>query len=520
MGAMQAAYGHADSPDCHLRDTIIGGYYVNDQLLVKKMVDLSRKAAEDLEQLGTTFQKENGKVKLFAFSGCTYPRALVATDPYAGGFIRGLVRGVRELEIQVIEHTMITRLLTKNGAVTGAIGLSSNRGEILTFSAKTTILASGGAGCLYSLTSNPDDVTGDGYALAYQIGAELVDMEFVQTRACIVHPNALRGRPPPADGLVTVGGRFYNGLGERYMKKHDPEKIEKVTRDQMAIRTYKEISEGRAGPHGGVYNDLSDVPKDELGNFATFLRDCKKSGLDPTWQPIEWAPGVHHFMGGVRISEKTETTINHLFACGEVTGGIHGANRLAANALTEMLVFGTIAGRNASESAKRLSTPRKPAEEEIESERNRVFSYLERKEGEDFSRVRTTVQNIMYNYAGVIRREDRLKKAICELNALTKRVRKLYVPGKRDCDQLRRLLETENMIEVGKMVVSAALLRKESRGSHYREDFPKEDNARWLKNIVIRRQNEEMKLEERPVDMTYISPIGSQNHARQKLEET
>jgi len=505
MGAMQAAFDSRDSPDIHLKDTVICGRYINDQFLVKRMVTQAIKAAKDLEEFGTAFEKQNGKYKLLAFGGYSYPRAIVACEPYAGGFIKGLVEKAREYDIEVIEKTMVTSLLTENHKVVGATGLNLKTGDFLVFKAKSTVLATGGAGHLYSFTTNPPDVTGDGYALAYRVGAELMDMEFIQFRACIIYPPTLKGKPPPADGLVSLGGRFYNGFGERYMKKYDPIKIENVTRDLMAIYAYKEIKEGRGTLHGGVYNDLSGVPETELKRFQSFLKACNDAGIDPTWQPIEWAPGAHYFMGGVRIDENAQTTIRGLFACGEVTAGVHGANRIAGNALTDALVFGEIAGRSAAKKAFSQISLKIP-EKQVETEMERIFSFYEREEGENYEAIRTRVQEIMNNFVGVIRKEDELKIGLNKLEELHKIVPNMFIAGKKTYEKLGKLLETINLIDVGKMVVKAALMRTESRGAHYREDFPGENNREWLKNIIICLHNGEMMLKTRRVNLIYIGP--------------
>lgn len=503
MGAMQAVYDPRDTPDIHFKDTIIGGRLINDQILVRKLVDQATKLAQELEEFGTVFQKEDGKYKPFTFGGYSYPRAIVASETYAGGFVRGLVNKVLELKIEVIEKTVITRLLTQNDTVVGATGFNLETGDFVVLKAKSVVLATGGAGCLYPLTTNPQDVTGDGYAMAYRIGAELMDMEFIQTRACILHPPTLRGRPPPADGLGTVGGRFYNGRGERYMKKYEPAKGEKVTRDLISIFTYKEIKEGRGTPNGGVYNDLSGVPEGELKRFQSFLKACSAAGIDPTWQPLEWAPGVHHFMGGVRINEEAETTINGLFACGEVAAGVHGANRMAANALTDVLVFGATAGKFAAQKAITKTSP-KIDEKQIKLEKERIFNIYERDEGEDFKQIRTKTQNIMNNSVGVIRREDELRRAMTELERIN--THHLYIAGKKNYRELNKLLETINFIQTGKLIAQAALMRTESRGAHYREDFPKENNEKWLSNIIIRLQNGKLTLETKPVILSKLRP--------------
>jgi len=498
MGAMQVACDSRDSTDLHFRDTMEGGALINNQKLVKVLVDEASDRVFDLEKFGTEFQREKGKYKLFPFGGCTYPRAVVSSDPYIGGFVKGLVDEVRGRGIDVFEHVMITRLLTEYGVVGGATGLNLQNGDFFAIRAKATILATGGAGRLYPLTTNPPDITGDGYVLAYRAGAELMDMEFIQSRACIVYPAALRGRPPPADGLATLGGRFYNALCQRYMKKYDPSRMENVTRDLIAIRTYKEIKAGRGTPHGGVYDDLSGVPEGELEQFKSFLEACMAEGIDPRWQPIEWAPGVHHFMGGVRINEKGETTVKGLYACGEVSAGVHGSNRVAANALTDSQVFGARSGKSAAERATSKKAP-KINEKEIETERKRIFEIYDRDDEVDFRDIRKNVQSIMNNYVGIVRRGDELVLAIDKLERIEKdKIPHLSLKDKKNYRKLGMALETINFIEIGKMIANAALLRTERRGAHYREDFRGRDDENWLKNIIIRLDHDEMMLETRP----------------------
>lgn len=504
MGLMQAAYDQRDTPDIHLRDTLTAGGFINDKKLVKLMVNKASEQVLDLEEFGTDFQKENGKLRLFPSGGCTYPRGVVSADPYEGGFIKGLEKEVKKRGIEIFENVMVTRLLTETEGVNGATALNLHTGDFLTFGAKTTIVATGGAGQLYQLTTNPPDVTGDGYALAYRAGADLMDMEFVQSRACIVYPMMLRGTPPPADGLVTIGGRFYNAVCQRYMKKYDPVKIEKVTRDLIAIYTCKEIKEGRGTPHGGVYNDLSAVPEEELQRFTSFMKTCKAEGIDPRWQPVEWAPGVHHFMGGIVINERAESTIDALYACGEVTAGVHGANRIAGNALTDTQVFGAIAGEFAAKEALSRTIP-KINETQIDAERKRVFDIYDREDGVDAEEARRRIQAIMERYAGVVRKGDELIIALDKLERIGKKeIPCLCILGEKTYRKLGEALEVINFVDVGKMLVRAALMRTESRGAHYREDSPERDDRNWLKNIIIRLEFGEMMLETRqaaPIDI-------------------
>jgi len=475
MGGMLAAFDERDSPHLHFEDTIRGGDYLNNPKLVSLLVEHAAERTGDLERYGTEFEKQAEHYRLFPFTGSSVPRGVLALEHYHGGYIKGLVKEVRRLGINVLEHVMVTDLITEKNAVVGAIGLELETDTILIINAKAVILATGGAGNLYSLTTNPPDVTGDGYALAYKAGAQLQDMEFVQSRVCMIYPIAMRGTPPPGDGLVTLGGRFYNGLCERYMRKYYPEKLELVTRAQMAICAQKEIQAGRHTPHGGVFGDLSGVPKEELCKFKGFMKACAAENFDPTWQPYEWAPGAHHFMGGVSINEKCETGIPGLYAAGEVACGVHGANRLAGNALTETQVFGVIAGKYAAKRALSASgTPISPSQ--INLVRDRIIEIAKRDKGFDPHEVKDEFAQIMSRYVGAIRNEDGLRKAIQALDEIKEnKIGNLCLAGKRSFKKLAKLLEVENLVITGELIILGAMRRKETRGAHYREDYPPMD---------------------------------------------
>jgi len=499
MGAMLAPFHKEDSIKLHYEETLQGGDYLNNPRLVGLLVNQASARAKDMDRYGTNFDREGQDYKLFPFTGSSVPRGVLANDPYRGGFMRGLVKEVGRLGIEIRDQVMVTSLVKEKGEVVGAVALELGTDTLLFIRAKAVILGTGGAGNLYSLTTNPPGVTGDGYALAYRVGAELVDMEFVQGRACMIYPQGMRGTPPPGDGLVTLGGRFYNGVGERYMGKYHPEKYELVTRAEMSKCTQKEIMEGRYSLHKGVYGDLSGVPKDQLLKFKGFMESCAAEKFDPTWQPYEWAPGAHYFMGGIVINEKCETGVEGLFVAGEAEGGIMGANRLAGNALTETQVFGAIAGESATQRALGISkiaiSPR-----QIDEIRDRFKETLKRDKGFDFREVKEQITETMSRYVNVLRNEDGLRRAIETLDQICAEKRdQLRLAGERSSKGLADLMEVRNMLTVAQMVTSAALMRTETRGAHTREDYPETDNANWLKNIYIRSLNGEMKLEARPV---------------------
>jgi fumarate reductase (CoM/CoB) subunit A len=337
------------------------------------------------------------------------------------------------------------------------------------------------------LTTNLSGITGDGCALAYEAGAQVSDMEFVQSRACMIRPEAMRGTPPPGDGGVTIGGRFYNGLCERYMKKYHPDKAEQVSRAEVARCTQKEILEGRASPHGGVYGDFSGVPREKLMKFKAFMQACASLNFDPTWQSYEWAPGAHYFMGGIVINERCETGVPGLYAAGEAQSGTMGANRLPGNALTETQVFGAIAGAQASRRA--LSTDLPAVSPKIVGKSAQgIAAHWNRDKGLDYREVKKEITELMSRYAGVIRNEEGLRKALKVMDEIgQKKLDRLCIAGNRSFGEMTGLFETLNIHTVGQLILQAALLRTESRGAHNREDYP-EMSDEWRKNIIFQRK--------------------------------
>jgi fumarate reductase (CoM/CoB) subunit A len=485
MGGMLASFAPNDSKQIHLQDILSGGDYLNEPHLVKLLTEYACNRTEDLEKFGTIFRKNHLGYVLFHYTGSSVPRAVVADRPYAGGFANGLVEEIGRRGIQVIPRVMIFDLIKEKGAVVGAAGLDLESDTMLSILAGSTILATGGAGNLYRLTTNPADITGDGYALAYRAGARLQDMEFVQGRVCIVAPAGMRGTPPPGDGLVTQGGKFYNSLCERFMKYYHPDNLEKVTRAQMSICAQKEINKGKHTANKGVYGDLSDVPKEELNRYERFINACADQNFDPSWQPYEWAPGVHHFMGGVCINDKCETGVSGLFAAGEVVGGIHGSNRLGGNALTETQVFGAIAGKQAAQRVLLLKNSSSLPPNYPEYVEDRLLSISKREENIDPAEVREELTGTMSDHVGVIRNEDGLRKASDILKEIREtKIQKLSPKKDRSFQTLSELIAVENLHTVGELVVSAALMRKETRGAHIREDYPKIDNN-WQQHIVF-----------------------------------
>ncbi|MFX1558472.1 MAG: FAD-binding protein, partial [Promethearchaeota archaeon] len=344
MGSMVSVIREEDSSEYFYNDIIKGGYFLNNKKLARILANGAKDAYEDLVKFGTEFKAtRKGTLYISQPSGMSKPRAILSINHK---FMKGLISEVKKSSIQIYEQIMIIDLIKMNNSIVGAVGFNYKTGEFIILSAKAVILATGGLGQLFQLTSMPSGATGDGYAMGLRAGAELIDMEFTQAITCVVWPPAIRGLAPPFDGFVKYGAKFYNGLNERYMKRYEPDKMENVTRDIACICGFKEIKAGRATSHGGLILDISTIPWGVLKNLMPKIYHAyDRQGMDATKTGIEWAPGCHHEMGGLKINEKCETSIKGLFAAGEVTGGIHGANRLGGNSLTATQVFGKIAGK-------------------------------------------------------------------------------------------------------------------------------------------------------------------------------
>jgi len=498
MGIVNAAVSPADSPNLHFKDTVIGGGYLNDQRLARILAEEALTAVRKLESLGTRFEKVNEEYELHHVAGASVPRTLVSHN-----FMEGHIREINRRDIPVIENTIITNLLTNDGSVVGAAGLDIREGNFKVFRAKSTVLASGGIGHLYPLTSNPPDVTGDGCAIALRSGAELMDMEFIQFHTCIVSPERLRGIPPPYDAYVTQGGRFFNALGERFMKKYEPERVDVVTRDVITRCMHREIKAGRGTKRGGVYLDLSDVPEEVIRRDVKVWRMYESIGIDLRWQPIEMGPGCHHLMGGVRINERCESNLPGLYASGEAAAGVHGANRLGANALPDTLVFGIRAGSFAAERARSIKMP-EIDEKQAEMERERIFKIYERKEGSDSTELRRRIQSVLNEYVSVIRDEKGLQKALSDLQKMKANDAPRLCASEKTYTSLKEALETGNMIDAGLAIAKAALMREESRGAHFREDFPNLDDRKWSRSVVIILRGDQIELWTEPIVATEL----------------
>lgn len=483
-----------DSTDAHIFDTLKGGSYLNDEKLVEILVNESPKRLIDLENYGALFDRqESGKIDQRPFGGQTYRRTCYQGDRTGAELLNALKEEIIKRDIECIEEVMISSLVSDKNQVIGAIGLRLKDSTIIYFKAKAVILASGGAGQLYPVTSNTFQKNGDGYAIAYHAGADLLDMEQVQ-----FHPTGMVAPESKKGVLVTEavraeGGKLINRDGERFMSKYAPEKMELATRDVVARSIYQEIVEGRGTENGGVYLDISHLDDEYIEEkLETMVLQFENVGVDIKHGPIEVAPTAHHFMGGLKINPDASTSLKNLFGAGEVCGGVHGANRLGGNALADTQVFGKIAGESASKIAK--TTELKSNYEMVKAEASRIESLI-KKGSIKPKEFKNNIKKLMWEKVAIVRDEKTLNEALAKLQEMKKEIVNLDVKNtKQYNDDLLTALEIINMVDICILTVKSAILRKESRGAHYRSDFP-ETKDEWKKSIVINKN--EIKFEAR-----------------------
>jgi len=503
-GGINAALGNVDPDDTwkvHFKDTIMEGLFLNDWRMVDLMTRTAPDIIKELESFGALFDRTpKGKIMQRAFGGATYRRTCHIADRTGLEIIQVLMAEVKRRKIKSIDEVIITKLVTKKRAVIGAIGIELRTGKILTVTCKSIILATGGHARIYKRSTNAWETVGDGYTLAMKAGAALQDMEMVQFHPTgMVYPESVEG-VLVTESVRGEGGILRNAKGERFMKKYDPKRMELSTRDVVARANYQEIMEGRGTKLGGVWLDISHKPRafieKKLPKMIQKFKDF--ADVDITKEPMEVAPTAHYAMGGIHIHHATcQTNIKGLFAAGEAAAGIHGANRLGGNSLIDILVFGKLSGEHAAQYAKKAKY-QKVSQAAIKKEEARLFAGFTRK-GERPIKLIREVKQLMWKHVGIVRDEKSLEQAVKMVNDLKKRLSKLSVSGSKAYNhELAQYIHVTAMIPTCEAIIKSALLRKESRGAHYRKDHPKTDK-KWVKNILVTAKAGKLKLITKPV---------------------
>jgi fumarate reductase (CoM/CoB) subunit A len=519
-GVMQAAVDRAqDSPDQHLRDTVIGGRFINNQKIVRTFVDNAPQKVMDLERYGCAFDRHaDGSIDLRQPSGATRKRGI---EGEANNNVQKIL-AERALEqgASIYEYMMVTRLLQdENGAVVGASILNMANGQNLAFICPATILAAGAVGRLYRVTACPRSSTGDGLALARRVGAKMVNLEMMQfIPLAYAYPDFIKGFTLGEAPNYGHNTRFLNANGERYMPAYDAEHAEYTTRDRAARANYIEIQEGRGTPHGGIWVDpTANDPKDglyqphKLLDRYQMIVDFYGQTKADFEEPFEATPSALFLIGGVEIDPECRTSVPGLFAAGEIASNLHGANRLGANALTEIQVFGAIAGNCAAREALQSSPIEATSfvSRQIEEDRMAVRGLHDLPKKRRAAHLKREIQNIMWDNVGVVRDGSKLSQALDQFNRLKEIVDSevgVISSAKRFNYDWIEALEVRNMLELAQMMATSALHRTESRGAHYRVDYPREDNSNWLRETVVQEVNGRLVVDSQPASLDEFFP--------------
>lgn len=524
-GGIAAALANVDERDdwkTHFADTMRGGQYLNNS----RMVELHAKQAPDrvreLESWGAIFDRtKDGRILQRNFGGHKYPRLAHVGDRTGLEIIRTLQdHGIHQGFEVFMEYTIIS-ILKDGERIVGAFGYDRERGGFKLFKAKALILATGGIGRAYKITSNGWENTGDGQSLAYHAGADLIDMEFVQFHPTgMVWPPSVRGILV-TEGVRGEGGDLRNNLGKRFMFDDIPELYkdqtadneeegwrytqgdkearrppELLTRDHVARCIVREIKEGRGSPHGGVFLDISWIKEKISGSEEHIKRKLpsmyhqfkRLADIDITKEPMEVGPTTHYIMGGIRVDADTQmSSVPGLFAAGECAAGLHGANRLGGNSLSDLLVFGKLAGEHAANYAQENKIGNID-ESEINSIQNRAVEFFNDSsdKNENPYKVQSDLQEMMQNLVGIVRTEEELMKAKNELLKFYDRAGYTLVDGHRDYNNAwHTAIDLYHLITVSEAITLSAIRRKESRGAHFRNDYPNKDESLSKLNTVI-----------------------------------
>ena len=507
-GGIAASLGNIDPEDnwkVHFSDTVVEGQFINNW----RMAEIFAKEAPDrvieLEHYGALFDRTpEGKIMQRPFGAHTYRRLCYVGDRTGLELIRTLEDQVIKRNIPYLDEAVITTIFKdpETGAVSGAFGIKIRTGELVLFKCKAVVLATGGFGKIYSVTSNSWESTGDGIALAYRAGAELMDMEMIQFHPTgMIYPAGVRGMLV-TEAVRGEGGILTNVNGERFMEKYDPKRKELSARDVVARSIYTEIMAGRGTPNGAVYLDIrhrgAAYIKQKLPSM--YYQFLEFAGIDITKEKMEVAPTVHYQMGGVRVdSETCMTSVSGLYAAGEVACGLHGANRLGGNSLSDILVFGRRAGLAASEYVKSLQKS-ELSDEDVRSEIARILGPFKITNGANPFDLKDRIAQLMWKYVGIVRNEEDLKKGLEEILKIKLESKNVQAKGARAYNQSwADSMAVWNMVLDCESVIRSALARKESRGAHTRSDYPKKDDEHWLMNITMKLKEGQMVQEIVPV---------------------
>ncbi len=516
QGGINAALGNADPSDSverHAFDTIKGADYLADQDAVLEYCQDAIERVLELDRWGVPFSRfEDGRIAQRPFGGAGFPRTCYAADKTGHAVMHTVFQQALRLGVTFYNERAVLRLARDEEGVRGLVAMNVQTGELEAYEAKAVIMATGGAGRIYARTTNSHHSTGFGMALAYWVGAPLEDMEFIQ-----FHPTTLYGTNILiSEAARGEGGILLNAEGERFMERYAPEKMELAPRDIVARAIWTEVLEGRGFENEYVHLVISHLGADLIMERLPQIWELalKFAGVDAREEPIPVQPGQHYTMGGIETDKHGRARIKGLYAAGECACvSVHGANRLGGNSLLECVVFGARAGASAAEDVERREFDGKEAvERALEEVEGRIKVLLERGREEGHSnpyRIRRDMQQAMWDYVGIFRDEERLRKGVETIRRLRKEYRESAgvpaPPGPFNQGLLDALI-IEGMLDVALVVAEGALRRTESRGGHYRTDYPKRDDEKWLKHTLAFYTPDGPEFDYKPVVITKWQP--------------
>jgi len=511
QGGYNAVLSPSDSIERHFADTIKGGAFLNDQELAWMLVNRAPKMIAELEnRYGCFFDRNpDGTIHQKAFGGQSFDRTIHRGDLTGIEIMERLRDAVLGTEIQVVEdHRAAALLRDGGGRVRGALLIDMRRGEPVVARARAVLLATGGGPTMYKISSPSREKTTDGIAMAYEAGAELIDMEMVQFHptGIVVAGSELNGAVLE-EGLRGAGGILRNASDERYMARYDAARMERSTRDIVTRAGYLEIMQGRGTPNGGVWLDLSHLGAEFVERaFPGMVERTRAAGFDLATGPVEVSPTAHFLMGGVRIDEQCRTSLPGLYAAGEDAGGVQGGNRLGGNGVAESTVFGALAGDVIADAVIDVAEG-EPDAAEVAATVRAVTAPLGRQGGEDAFALTERVRALMWEKVGVARDAAGIAAALRELEEMDGRAAAAGAHPRRTMNQeWTQALNVRSMITASRLVALSAQVRTETRASHYRTDYPEADNAHWLKHVAITKVDAAPRVSMRPVRLTRMRP--------------
>jgi len=513
QGGYNVVLDPKDSIQAHFEDTVKGGAFLNDQDLAMTLVEDAPRIVRELEnRIGCLFDRApDGRIHQKAFAGQSFDRTVHVGDLTGIEIMSRLRDQIFAAGIRCLEYTRGLELLTSNDGqrIIGGVLLDIQSGEFITVKSKAVILCTGAGPLMYQRSACAQEKAMDGVAMAYRAGARLMDMEMVQFHPTgMVVPGSRLNGALLEEGLRGAGAHLFNGQNERYMERYDPEKKERSTRDRVSRASYMEVMAGRGTENGGVWIDVSHLGAEFVEKNFTGMRDrCLRIGFDLAREKVEVAPTAHFNMGGIRINRDCFTNLEGLFAAGEDSSGVHGANRLGGNGVAESTVYGARVGDAVAGWVKDQKHRDEPKAEQISAAQQSATEFLERKGGESPWPLRDELGNVMWEHVGIVRHGDKLKQSLNEIAELEQRLGKVSTLGGRLFNLTwQQALDLRNMLAASELIVRSALMREDSRGAHYREDFPNTDHANWLKNIYATRNGDGAKLWTETVKLTRLQP--------------